>query len=448
MHLYIALIFVTVVPDQSFASAKKGCTNPCNPEQQYCAGISCLNHSRCMEDADCINTSNKMIHPMCVGPTKCEFSSFAKDESGSCIKSCDTVCETDKDCGEQQYCAGGVCLDYETCREDKDCLEPSNIWFAPACAGPTTCKDGSCGKTCDTFCKSNEECGEQQYCNGNVCLDHTTCRGENDCLNKSNIWPQDKCIGPITCEDNSCTKNCDDEMCANNCKFWYNGCNTCKCSVDNTNEVEWCTEKQCSNFEEAYCREYIKDAEDDCKSDKDCGLNQYCSANVCRDYSTCSKDVDCLNPSNFWGEEKCIGFNKCLDGSCQRTCGYHCEDKSEPMQCLVAPCKETVCDGMVCLNDYCGGCNAIVFDWAGNEICAPETDQTLLSQPNEGEDRSNVPETDKTLLSQPNEGEDRSKSEDWSKSEADRTFYNCWNKFLVATLCLSFYHFTQFTTAY
>jgi len=438
MLLYTTFILLAVVPHQSIASAEKGCANPCSLEQQYCAGDICLDHSICTEDADCLNKSNEWIQPLCAGPITCEFSLFAKDQSGYCSKTCDEVCETNKDCGGQQYCAGSVCLDHATCRGDKDCFEPSNSWFAPECVGPITCKDGSCGKTCDTLCKNNQDCGEEQYCNGNICLDHTVCREENDCLNKLNIWPQDECVGPITCEDDSCTKSCDDGMCANNCVVWYDGCNTCKCSVDGTNEVE-CTEMFCANLEEAYCLEYKNESEKDCESDKDCSEKQYCSANICRDHSKCSKDVDCLNPSNEWGPEKCIGFDKCRDGVCHRTCGYHCEDQSEPMECSTLPCKESFCNGMSCVDDRCGGCNAIVFDWGGSQICIPETDKTvtLPSQPqtngmsnSEGEDRMN--------------SGDQPESEDQSESGADRS----WNKLLVATLCLSFYYFTQIMTSY
>jgi len=317
MLLYTALIFVAVVPHQFIAAVDEECPGTfCIAEKQYCDGKSCVDHSKCLEDEDCLNKSNYWSQDDCIGPITCEISRYAKGGPGYCSKSCDEFCETDRQCGDQQYCG-----------------------------------DGEYG----------------------VCLDHTTCRGDGHCLDPSNDWVPPKCIGPIVCQDGSCTRNC---------------------SV--------------------------------CATDEECGEEQYCGANVCRDYSKCQQDVDCHNPSNMWGQIECIGFNKCEDGVCRRTCGYPCEGKIEAVKCFASPCETTECDGKSCVDDYCGGCNAIVFDWAGNEVCTRGIDDKTLLSSSSGSDMQSM-----------------SEPEDPSKSEADRTFY----KLLAATLCLSIFHFTQFTTA-
>jgi len=319
MPLKANIIFVAVLYQSTVASSQDDCLGiKCNRTEQYCAaGKSCLDHMSCLEDKDCLNYSNWWMQPMCIGPVTCKMPGI-KGEPGKCSKICDTMCISDKDCGKQQYCTtAGVCLDHATCRKDEDCLETSNGWPEPECTGSIICEDGSCEKNCELFCKNDKECGEEQYCAGGTCLNHARCRHENDCLSESNMWYEPMCEGSITCNDGSCGKTCD--------VF--------------------------------------------CEHDKDCGEQQYCGANVCQDQKICKMDVDCLNPSNRWGRAKCVGFDKCNDGVCRRTCGYQCADKSDRVECDAPPCEENRYDeGFTCVNDYCGGCNTIVFDTAGNKV--------------------------------------------------------------------------------
>ena len=65
-----------------------------------------------------------------------------------------------------------------------------------------------------------------------------------------------------------------------------------------------------------------------------------------------------------------------LDGRfvfCPDTGVEICADGTEPVDCLVDPCDETVCidDPNTCHANYCGGCNAEFWDRDGFPVCVP-----------------------------------------------------------------------------
>jgi len=119
---------------------------------------------------------------------------------------------------------------------------------------------------------------------------------------------------------------------------------------------------------------------DVCTSNKDCDATSYCAAGKCLSMGSCESKMDCYNPSNQYPVIECTGHLLCSeDKQCSRVCGPECEDGiSFPTneQCDVVPCDiaGAICTstGVIasCQNDYCGGCNALVFDKAGDhELC-------------------------------------------------------------------------------
>lgn len=113
-----------------------------------------------------------------------------------------------------------------------------------------------------------------------------------------------------------------------------------------------------------------------CENNKQCRDGQYCAANECIDYMNCKKDVDCYNPSNKFISIMCLGHFSCEMGGCKKVCET-CKDGSDVTPCVVKPCEVNECDGTSkCADDYCGGCNSIHFDKAGNDICRLAADDT------------------------------------------------------------------------
>ena len=115
-----------------------------------------------------------------------------------------------------------------------------------------------------------------------------------------------------------------------------------------------------------------------CSSDKDCDSTMYCASGECLEMGACDTNIDCRNPSNMYAVIECTGPLLCFeDKRCGRECGPVCDDGTKPteQQCDVVPCEivDDIClsSGIVsCQNDYCTGCNALVFDDAGyHELC-------------------------------------------------------------------------------
>jgi hypothetical protein len=85
--------------------------------------------------------------------------------------------------------------------------------------------------------------------------------------------------------------------------------------------------------------------------------------------------ADCMNPSNEHFVPQCIGYRTCEAGSCGMICSESsCSSEhleAETVDCLIRPCDAIQCDEPYesCVDDYCGGCNALFFDAAGQLIC-------------------------------------------------------------------------------
>ncbi|GAX11127.1 hypothetical protein FisN_9Hu218 [Fistulifera solaris] len=121
----------------------------------------------------------------------------------------------------------------------------------------------------------------------------------------------------------------------------------------------------------------------DCSSDNDCAADsEYCSRGSCRPFGACETVADCMNPSNLHFIPQCIGYRTCEAGFCGMVCSERsCSSEDlelETVTCLIRPCDALQCDESYesCVDDYCGGCNALFFDAAGQLICTKSEQET------------------------------------------------------------------------
>ncbi|GAX15202.1 hypothetical protein FisN_12Lh092 [Fistulifera solaris] len=119
----------------------------------------------------------------------------------------ETSCSSDDACGENEYCADGVCLEMGSCETQVDCFNPSNIFFKVECSGHIMCTEE---KICKTIC-------------GPFC--------PNDLLNVA--------CGPSICEETPCDE--DYVSCA------YDYCGECKGIFFDAQGSQICTTKEGSD---------------------------------------------------------------------------------------------------------------------------------------------------------------------------------------------------------
>jgi len=434
-------------------------------DDEYCAANECVEQGTCTTDKDCLNPFNKFQDQLnkMLGHFECEEGTCRKvrgackdgidqavckkDPCSSGQDSCvsdycggcnaiyfdaggnvmddpvDNICTSGKDCGEDQYCAGNKCLDHATCNKAIDCDNPLNKFMSIQCVGHFSCLDNNCTKTCDVCedgsvaiecnndpcpvntldgqrscvsdhcggcnviyfdaggnamydpvdntCTSGKDCGKDQYCADNKCLDHKTCTTDMDCVNPSNKFEHrlNETKGHFKCTEGICGKvtGCEDKsepfLCKND-----------PCSMNTRGDEGPCVSDYCGGCNAIYFDaggNVMDDPVDNtCTSGDECGEDQYCADNKCLDHGTCKEDMDCVNPSNKFQHQlnKMFGHFKCTEGTCEKVGG--CEDESEPVPCTKDPCSASRCGGGVsCVSDYCGGCNSIHFDAGGNDIC-------------------------------------------------------------------------------
>lgn len=113
-----------------------------------------------------------------------------------------------------------------------------------------------------------------------------------------------------------------------------------------------------------------------CSSDADCASeSEFCAGGVCRPFGTCGTVEDCMNPSNEQFLPQCMGYRICEGGSCGMMCSESAcsseDDMAETQDCPSRPCDVVQCDETYesCVDDYCGGCNALFFDATGRLVC-------------------------------------------------------------------------------
>lgn len=254
-----------------------------------------------------------------------------------------TTCETDGDCStDAEYCADGECLEYSKCKVDVDCFNPSNAYASIFCVGYTECQEGSCAKVCGEF----------------LCKD-----GSNPVNCFASPCSVDKCEDAVSCADDYCGG-------CNSIHFNAAGSQVCAANNDTETPITADVQKPCKSDVE--CSSPTETVERAFSSD-----GSYCSQGFCKEYGSCDTDLDCLNPSNSYVSAACLGYVECQEGTCGVVCddtGSQCKDGSGVVACKARPCEVDKCEGGVsCVDDYCGDCNAIHFDSAGNEVCVDNT---------------------------------------------------------------------------
>jgi len=84
----------------------------------------------------------------------------------------DGACVTAEDCSGEQYCAANQCLEFGTCKADKDCSNPSNSFLETSCEGYTECQEGVCIKVCGdeqfVFASSNTPIWSDEFDSGSL----------------------------------------------------------------------------------------------------------------------------------------------------------------------------------------------------------------------------------------------------------------------------------------
>lgn len=118
-----------------------------------------------------------------------------------------------------------------------------------------------------------------------------------------------------------------------------------------------------------------------CQSDAECS-SSYCAQGICRSFGSCMTIVDCQNPSNPLDLPDCEGYLTCRDNRCTLACtDSPCPPDIAVTRCEEPPCSVKACDiaEARCVSDYCGGCNAIFIDPAGNQVCAPQPKESCQS---------------------------------------------------------------------
>ena len=232
------------------------------------------------------------------------------------------------------------------------------------------------------------------YCSEGVCRQHGMCDSDLDCMNPSNRYPTSRCAGSAECLDNGyCFKRCGRYACDDegtppvNCLV--SPCEALPSAMCMEERPTWCVVDYCSGSCEAT---YINAAGFEvchgdgggepspptsysCEKNSDCQRGQYCADGMCLDGGSCNTVDDCINPSNIYPVIECVGPLTCNEGTCGRECtGSFCENEEDEFFCIVPPCQYVDPDCALeapfsCVNDYCGGCNAIRFGADGSRVC-------------------------------------------------------------------------------
>jgi len=231
-------------------------------------------------------------------------------------------------------------------------------------------------------CRENDDCNDNQFCSEGVCRDHGTCNTLIDCMNPTNSYPVIECTGFMKCEDGICGRQCSLNPCpanlpsttclaqpcvATKCDEPYDVCiddycGGCNAIFLNAAGTQVCTVEQSSSKA--------------CKANTNCNAKEeYCAQGTCRPHGYCSTVRDCQIPSNQYSVTFCMGDLICENNACGVECsGSACANNVVETPCSPAPCNVTECNEPyeTCVNDYCGGCNAIFFNAAGDQVCLPK----------------------------------------------------------------------------
>lgn len=239
----------------------------------------------------------------------------------------DADCESDSECGEDQRCVRGECLN--GCQNDSDCSSGQTCIVYTD--GHGVCENPRSSSSCE----SDDDCSGSSVClnpgepdsmcqdpelgqNGHGCVDDTRCEEGLDCVEVSgHHWCTDGEVGS-RCHDNN---DCDSNTCNNNFCAETAGVGA------RDNGVECDTNGDCSSGVCATGRTpHIcvagdgRSSDGSCNDDEDCLESYYCNTEErigtanrkclpdLRNGSTCYDDTWCVS-------EYCSGINA-LGGTC------------------------------------------------------------------------------------------------------------------------------------
>ena len=375
-------------------------------ESEYCSSNECRGFGTCATRLDCLNPSNIYAVIECVGPLDCD------EATGTCGRQCTGFFCPDEDDVECDVppCSEATCDEGFVHCIDDDCGGCSAIFLDAAgnqvCQGTpvTSIPEQSVAPTCSM----DDDCAELEYCSAGLCRETGSCGVLEDCFNPSNVYPDVSCVGFKYCNETTgtCGRECGASFCPPDTKELtcdVSPCNATECNEDYVSCVDYNCDNCTAIFFDSTGNQVCQDTSTPlspepttdppapeqttspptpeqtsiaCSTDDDCVDSEYCSAGVCRESGTCNAVIDCQNPANEYRDIKCAGYLYCDDatGTCGRNCTGTCADGEQPVNCLVEPCSVTTCDTpfVSCVDDYCGGCNAIFFDAIGNQVCKPE----------------------------------------------------------------------------
>jgi hypothetical protein len=256
------------------------------------------------------------------------------NDSGDCRslapnnKSCGpTVCSMNGLSVQGQLCSGGTC---------EGGAEQS-------CA-PFKCEmtSGACATTCtrDTQCAAGAFCttGAMRVCKNKMPLG-AECGGNNEC--NSNF-----CVDGVCCAD-----ACDGE-----CLSCANANGTCTTVIRNAEDDQCRREHICDA--NGVCK--LKQTSGDCMSDDECVTGNCVDGHCCAD--TCgtpcrscnNRDGTCTTPVTGDDDDNCDGDQTCdADGACKLANGQRCSDADE---CASALCVDGVCCSAAC-EGSCEACD-------------------------------------------------------------------------------------------
>jgi len=173
-------------------------------DNQYCAANKCVEQGTCTKDMDCLNPLNefqdqlnKMLgHFECTNSTCEKVRGACKDgiDHFECLKD---PCSSGQDSCVSDYCGGCNAIYFDA---------GGNVMDDPV----------------DNTCTSGKDCGEDQYCADNKCLDHARCKEDMDCVNPSNKFQHElnEMFGHFKCNGGTCGKvgGCEDKSEPVQCK--------------------------------------------------------------------------------------------------------------------------------------------------------------------------------------------------------------------------------------
>lgn len=309
---------------------------------------------RCYLDSDCQDGSRcKNEHLCSCNDENCQTSlGYCGDGAGCCIQ--------DGECGENQHCVAGFCVNNSTdgrCFDDGDCSNGTTCLGddVPCACGECSVLpiDGVCGDSSSACCDDTADCAENQRCvDGLGCYPSPI---EGQCYNDSDCGFAQRCEGAQVCSCND--SNCD-ETHVGQCVA-----DVTRCDDDSQCErgfrcvkpdAEVCFSSEMTTTSRGIC---LASEIDGCWSQADCSTTEKCIAE-----SLCLQG-QCQRPNHIGTCHPKPVNNACCNSHADCQSGYECRNYDGSLTCPVglgAVCVPAAGDGINCWTN---------FDCFGDQIC-------------------------------------------------------------------------------